>query len=239
MNRTLRVRGDWPGRITLRKGWAMAHARPWNDHVPDASLRLDRGGAGMLAESAAWFHDHQVPAVLSPPLHGGSAIIWEEAGFSLCRTLRLMERDLSFAIGRPSLPVRVARPSELEKVIEIDDLAFEPAWQIGRLGFKDALTATTRSRLLVAEVEGAIAGFAIVGVSTVAGYLQRIGTLPAMQGRGVGSSLLVSSLDWAKRRGANTMILNTQTNNPRAERLYQTHKFEALPDPLYIYRHQT
>jgi hypothetical protein len=38
-------RGSWPEPIRLRRGWAKAEARPWNDATPDASLRIIRGSA--------------------------------------------------------------------------------------------------------------------------------------------------------------------------------------------------
>lgn len=240
MNRTLRVRGRWPGRLTLRKGWAMAQARPWNDHVADAALRLDRGGPAMIGEATAWLHAHQVPSVMSPPLHRPATELWSEAGFGMYRTLHLFERDLSFAIDPPPVPVRAGRPDDWREVMEIDNQAFDPTWRVGRLGLADALAATLRSGYLVATTEpDRVDGFAIVGVSGTGGYLQRIAVRPERQGERLGSSLLLASLAWARGEGAHTMILNTQPENGAAGRLYLRHHFEPLPDSLYIYRHQS
>src|SRR5690606_14143680 len=38
----LRTKGHWPGVVRLRRGWAAAQARPWNDQTAElASLRLE------------------------------------------------------------------------------------------------------------------------------------------------------------------------------------------------------
>ncbi len=169
MSRSFHVRGTWPGEVRFRSGWASAHARPWNDDLTDATLRLDRGGALMITAATEWLTAHGAPSVISPPLHSGAAKIWEDAAFQPFRTLRLMERDLSFPFGRPKGIVRPGRKGEWERAAEIDRTAFDPTWRVGRLGLSDALSATPRSRFLVAEADGKVAGFAIVGVSGV-GY---------------------------------------------------------------------
>ena len=42
------VRGTWPGQVTLRAGFAKGVARPWNESILDAHLRVDRGSVGFL-----------------------------------------------------------------------------------------------------------------------------------------------------------------------------------------------
>ncbi len=238
MSRSFHVRGAWPGEVRFRSGWAMAHARPWNDDLPDATLRLDRGGATMISAATGWLIEQGAPTVISPPLHPGAAKIWEDAAFEPFRTLWLMERDLSFPFERPQGTVRPGRRNEWERATEIDRAAFDTTWRVGRLGLSDALAATPRSRFLVAEADGDVAGFAIVGVAGGGSYLQRIAVHPDFQGRGLGSDLVLAGLAWAKERGAHTMILNTQPANDAAAMLYKRHRFETLPDSLQLFRHR-
>ena len=70
------MRGTWPGPLTLRRNWARAEARPWNDNNTDASLRLVRGGGGFLAACAEQLFTMGAPSVSllpflpTPGVHG-------------------------------------------------------------------------------------------------------------------------------------------------------------------------
>ncbi|MDX1449576.1 MAG: GNAT family N-acetyltransferase, partial [Acidimicrobiia bacterium] len=68
-------------------------------------------------------------------------------------------------------------------------------------------------------------------------YLQRIAVDPGDQGAGVGRTLLRGSMAWARRRGARTMLLNTQTDNEKATMLYRSERFTVLSSRLTILRH--
>ncbi len=79
-------------------------------------------------------------------------------------------------------------------------------------------------------------GFSIVGVTQSTGYLQRIAVDPRAQGHGVGRSLLRASLRWARRHRARSVLLNTQIDNEGAARLYESERFEPLPQRLVLLR---
>ncbi len=141
-----------------------------------------------------------------------------------------MERSLA----RPITEARIAvRTGQIDEAVPIDRQAFDPDWQIGRMGLQDALTATVRSRLLVSEPEP-VQGFAIVGVTGSTGYLQRIAVNPEHGGRGVGRELLRAAMTWARSAGARAMLLNTQPENERAASLYRSEGFVTLPDRLNV-----
>lgn len=59
-------------------------------------------------------------------------------------------------------------------------------------------------------------------------WIQTIGVDPAVQGRGVGRSLLEDLLTEAKRRGAETVSLEVRSDNERAQRLYARYGFEPI-----------
>ncbi len=238
MTRSFSARGTWPGRVTFRSGWSAAQARPWNEDLEDATLRLDRGGAKMINKCSEWLCSNHAPSVISPPLNNSSVSLWEDAGFERFRTLKLMERDLSIPFAEPVHPIRVGKRSEWEKAAEIDRLAFDETWRVGRLGLADAVAATPRSRFLVADLDDAVVGFAIVGASGPGSYLQRLAVDPAAQGKGIGRALVLACLRWAHTRGANTMVLNTQPTNDPATSLYEAQRFEPLPEPLQLVRYR-
>ncbi len=94
-------RGTWPGPISLRRGWARAEARPWNDVVDDATLRLVRGGPAFLDACVQRLIHLGAPAVLSSPLAPSARKPWEAAGFVEHLELALMRLDLERSIQAP------------------------------------------------------------------------------------------------------------------------------------------
>ena len=236
MNRSISARGTWPGRITLRSGWAQSRARPFNDDLQDAALRLDRGSSGFLERSARWLFEAGAPAVISSPLHPGMQRPWIDAGFDPFRELVLMERDLSRSVAEPSHHIEAGTDEDWASALRIDQRAFSPEWRVGRHGLDDARDATSTTGFLVVRGGDDVAGFAIVGVASSTGYLQRIAVEPDAQGSGFGRSLLRASLAWARGRAARTLLLNTQLDNHGAARLYRSEHFETLPQPLVLLR---
>jgi ribosomal protein S18 acetylase RimI-like enzyme len=231
------VRGSWPGRVALRSGWARAAARPYNDDLPEASLRLDRGSAGFLSACTGWLLDQGCTAVHSPPLMEGGTRVWRQAGFVEGRLLAMMERDLRRPPGSPGHPVRVGRDGDWEICAAIDHAAFPVAWRVGLLGLRDAAEATGSSRLLLVDEDGDPVGFAITGVSFQTAYLQRIAVHPDHRGKGIGRSLVQAAVAWAQRTQARTILLNTQTDNRSAAALYRSEGFVELREPLHVLHH--
>ena len=85
---------------------------------------------------------------------------------------------------------------------------------------------TTPDQVLVAEVDGAVAGFvkirAVTSLPSHAHVLQIQGLAvdPAVQGRGVGRALLEAAADEARSRGARKLTLRVLGWNDTARRLY-------------------
>ncbi len=230
------ARGSWPGPLTLRSGWWKGVCRRLNDDMDDVSLRIERGSAEFVERCTAWAFEQGTPAVWSPPLASQAAGIWTQAGFAPHRQLALMERSLDRSPGSIDTVSRRGRDEDWPAAAIIDGLAFEGSWRMGSIGLRDAMAATPQSEFMVAEVDGSVLGFAVVGAALHTGYLQRIAVDPAHQGRGIGRALLRQSMAWARRAGARSMLLNTQLDNDRAAVLYQSEGFIRLPDRLTLYR---
>jgi [ribosomal protein S18]-alanine N-acetyltransferase len=227
------VRGEWPGLVTLRSGWWKAVARPLNDDSTEAVLRAERSTVDFVRRSADALVDLGVSGVHSPPLMRGMDRTYRAAGFEPHAELLLLERDLRSGV-EPQDGVHVATAADREAAVSIDANAFVGDWRVGRLGLEDALTATPNSTMLALD-DGK--GFAIVGVSTEIAYLQRIAVEPDIQGTGRGKILLRASMTWARRRGARTMLLNTQLDNERATQMYRSESFTVLSTRLTIHRY--
>ncbi|MDP2623086.1 MAG: hypothetical protein Q8Q29_04750, partial [Actinomycetota bacterium] len=95
MTTSVRVEGTWPEPITLRKGWARAESRPWNEVVPMAHLRLVRGGgAPFISDCVDTLRGVGATAVLSPPLPRSAQKTWCDASFEHHADLALLRRTL-------------------------------------------------------------------------------------------------------------------------------------------------
>jgi len=231
----MRHTGEWPGSIVLRHGLSKAVARPWNRDVPDAHLTLIRGAAGFLAECANYLRAMGIPAVASSPLPPSAARLWREAGYQPFERLDVFGRQLKGDLPSPDIAVDAERTQDWDAIEQIDRSSFEPFWRLDVGGLREAFTATPRSVLLTARAPDLL-GFSIVGVGSVAGYLQRIAVTPSAQRRGLGRSLVRASMQWARRHGATEMLLNTLPNNETASGLYVDEGFSELTDHLDILR---
>jgi ribosomal protein S18 acetylase RimI-like enzyme len=231
----VRIEGDWPGPVSLQRGWWRAAARPWNDATPMAHLRVERGGAGFLDECAsALLALPGVTGVLSPPLLAAARPPWEAAGFRPHARLLLMRRELD---GLPVAEHAVA-PGDLRDLadaLRVDQAAFDSFWRFDRTALLEAVQATAQRTInLVRRPGGGLAGFAITGLGGPLAYLQRVAVDPAWQGRGIGRSLVRHSAAWAKSQGASALLLNTPDGNGSAAALYASEGFRTVTRDLAV-----
>lgn len=231
------VRGEWPGRVTLRSGFARGVARPWNDSMADAHFRIDRGSVGFLMAAHETLVDLGAPAVTSPPLPVPRIPMWRDAGFVPWLELHMYGRDLMRKPPAPAHLVTDGTPEEWKAAVDIDHRAFDELWRLGALGLEEARDATATSAFSVVRTEdGSLAGFVIVGIGSRIGYLQRIAVDPAVRGHGYGRALVRAAIRWTVERGGTSLLLNTQPDNDRASRLYVSEGFNRIPNRLAVLR---
>lgn len=232
----LRISGEWPGQLVLRRGWAKAEARPWNDAIEAAQLKLVRGGRAFLAECT----EHLLTmseAVISPPLLPGQARPWRSAGYRTFLRLTLYRRTLTGRLPPDAQDVSEGSPTDWPAVLEVDRAAFAPIWRVDEAGLREALEATPETALLLARSQpGGLKGFAVVGRSGSTSYLQRVAVHPDSRRTGTGRALVRASLRWAHGRGASIMLLNTQPENVASEALYRSEGFRPESGRLVVLR---
>ncbi len=227
------TRGTWPGQLTLRRGWAKAVARPWNDDCKAVQVRLVRGSKEFVVDCAKELAP-QYGRVVSPPLPEPGLKLWKEAGFTPWLYLDLYSRDLNNRIHPPDHQVVDGTSAAWESAISIDRASFKPTWRLGATGLAESREATGRSSFLVIWRDSQVAAFAIVGVSGTVSYLQRVAVHPHYQGQGLGRSMVRAALDWGHKHGAASMLLNTQPDNDPASQLYKSEGFALLPSGLHV-----
>jgi GNAT superfamily N-acetyltransferase len=156
-----------------------------------------------------------------------------DAGFTVREPLHLLVHDLADLPPNRPARLRRARLADRPVVLAVDGHAFPPFWRLDADGLTDALAATSTSRFRVA-VSGGVVGYAIVGRAARRGYVQRLAVAPELQGSGLGRALLVDGLRWLRRRGAARAVVNTQVDNERARRLYESLGFHMAPSGLAV-----
>jgi ribosomal-protein-alanine N-acetyltransferase len=115
--------------------------------------------------------------------------------------------------------------ADLEAVAAIERLSFSSPWS--RDSFR-RLIARADSDLFVAEVEGRVAGYAVVWYAADEAELGNLAVSPEWRRRGLGASLLDRAIECAHARGACRIFLEVRKSNAAAERLYRSRGFELV-----------
>ncbi len=135
--------------------------------------------------------------------------------------------------------VRRARSIDIDAVLEIDSMCFEPFWQLDQQGLEEAILATPRSRYRVIVDKddfGSVLGYSIFGQGAGSGYLQRIAMSPGRQRNGGATSLIVDGFSWLRRWRTQKVSVNTQVTNEHALALYVGLGFKLQRQGLSLYQ---
>ncbi|MGH9042855.1 MAG: GNAT family N-acetyltransferase [Acidimicrobiia bacterium] len=191
--------------------------------------------AGFVEDCLDWLRQQGYQSVVTSALTAVECPGFLAAGFDLHEELDLLTHDLSGLPRALRAPrgSRRARRRDRRAVIEMDVLAFPPFWRLHEGGLEEALAATPYVRFRVAG-RGELTGYAITGRGGNTGYIQRLAVHPANRNQGLGRALVVDALVWARRRGANKVMVNTQRTNDTAHGLYKACGFQLLPDGLSV-----
>jgi ribosomal protein S18 acetylase RimI-like enzyme len=169
------------------------------------------------------------------PWFGG---ILENAGFFIDNQVVMLHWEKGNLIPdnkSQDVWIRLMNYDDLEFVHAVDAAAFSPLWQNSlpslELAYRQAYIAT------VAESQDKLVGYQISTATPLGGHLARLAVLPEYQGQGIGRALLHDLLDQFKRRGAQRVTVNTQSDNLASLHLYQKSGFTLTGEefPVYLY----
>lgn len=213
---------------------------PWRGdlHVALIGPRRDgrRPSAFDLAHCLEELAARGVHRAITPALSPIDAKPFLDAGFRLHENLHLLANRLPDHLPEPAHKVRRGRVWHRPAVLEVDAEAFEPFWQFDRLSLREARHATPNNRFRIATLDRTVVGYAVTGRAGDRGYLQRLAVAPAAAGRGLGTALIIDGFHWLKRRGAHTVMVNTQEHNTRALDLYEHLGFVRQEPGLVVLR---
>ena len=130
--------------------------------------------------------------------------------------------------------IRTARPKDVDALVSAYDWLFAapgsepPAWDPARAAaaLHEAIDGA-RSTVLVAEHDGAIAGFCTVYLDLRSvrfgerAWVEDLAVHPERRSLGIGKRLLDAAKDWARERGASHLELDSSTARTDAHRFYE------------------
>jgi len=160
--------------------------------------------------------------------------VFTDAGFAVRERLHLLRHPLDTIPEAEPARIRRAGRRHRGDVLELDRLAFDSFWHLDQMGLDEARQATPISRFRVAIDDTAPVGYTVAGRAGTLSYLQRLAVHPTAQGRGLGRSLTVDALQWARRRRCLSMMVNTQDANLGALHLYESLGFLRQTQGLFV-----
>ncbi|MDX2076880.1 MAG: GNAT family N-acetyltransferase [bacterium] len=114
--------------------------------------------------------------------------------------------------------IHAANMNDVDRLYEIDKLAFSPMWQ---MTLEDMRQARRTAAVCTMALDGdVIVGFQLSTLHHRNGHLARLAVLPSMQGKGVGSALVNDLVRYFNRRHMDYVSVNTQLSNPASQNLY-------------------
>ncbi len=122
--------------------------------------------------------------------------------------------------------VRPMREDDVDAVVAIETEAFSSPWQ--RDTFLELIGRPNLELLVMEHRSSGIVGYAVLWCIMDQGELANLAVIPSMRGRGLGTQLLGSVVDVARRRGVETMYLEVRDSNARALDLYRRFGFSQV-----------
>jgi ribosomal protein S18 acetylase RimI-like enzyme len=149
-------------------------------------------------------------------------------------TYRKTDVDIPKMALRSDIMIRPVERHDIERLAEIETLAFAPLWQHSASALN-----TARSQAFsfdVALYDDRIVGFQLSAKGHRGVHLARLTIDPTYQGKAIGSTLLAHALSGYHSRGLYDISLNTPADNIASKFLYEKFGFMATEDvfPVWV-----
>lgn len=122
--------------------------------------------------------------------------------------------------------LRTHKPEDFDTLYEIDQACYEPEIAYSKRELQ-AYLRYPGSDCVVAEIDGAIAGFCITAHQTDRGYIVTIDVLAKFRRDGVGTALLKEVENRLEADGVSLITLETATDNDSAVAFWQKHGYRT------------
>lgn len=157
-------------------------------------------------------------------------------GFTYAEEIITFRRSLPTIPDEPipeGVTIRLTQNEDLPAVLDVDNRAFAPPWQMDRQELRQAHRISAASTL--AEMDGTPVGYQISTLYFDGAHLARLAVTPDVQGTGIARAILLDTLHRFERRGVHAMTVNTQASNERSQRLYVGFGFERTGYDLPVW----
>lgn len=118
------------------------------------------------------------------------------------------------------------REEDVDAVVAIETEAFSSPWQ--RDTFLELIGRPNLELLVMEHASEGIVGYAVLWCIMDQGELANLAIVPAMRSRGLGTRLLESVVDVARRRGVESLFLEVRDSNAVALELYRRFGFSQV-----------
>jgi len=174
-------------------------------------------------------------AVLSEHEVAHALPFYQGIGFVVLEDVICYERPPArLPTSKRRLFVRRLEDADLPALVKLERETFPWLWWETSTTLRQA-NQRQDTWVMVAYLDQELVGYLILAVRGNWGHLNRIGVHPARQGQGLGRELLAAAIDEMTRRGASTIGLNTQTDNARSQRLYESFGFARTGETFQVY----
>ena len=133
--------------------------------------------------------------------------------------------------GAHQLKITAAQPNDIEFLCQIDEQCFGVRPEMAERF--SALIYDTNYSILIARLNNMAIGKAHIHWQNNAALFSDIAILPAFQGQGFGSELLAFLIETSLKEGFNRQVLDVETQNAHALKIYQQYGFKSYDSHEY------
>ncbi len=177
--------------------------------------------------------------VAAIPLQTWMVELLERSGFVHGNDVIILKWESGMRMPEPQttgITIRPMQPDDLDRVQEVDALAFQPMWQNSYESLKMAHVQAAVAT--VALDPSGIVGYQISTSSQMGGHIARLAVLPRYQGRNIGYALIYDVLRQFERRLVFRVTVNTQRDNLVSQSLYLKAGFHRTGENYLVYQDQ-
>ena len=140
------------------------------------------------------------------------------------------------AEGNRAVVLLPAVPEQVEALVALDAAAFDPIWRNNASFFEEAFSLFPL--FAVAFLQEKLVGYLIGDLQRESGFLVRVAVHPHWQQQGIGTRLLAEAVAYFREHRRDRILLNTQQDNLRAQRLYRAFGFHATGEALDVWQEE-